>query len=179
MHRRSFLTALAACATTAGTLASPALAEGLNHRLTGDPRPVRLRIAGVHVTLGALVVQDRHRAFGTHWTGGAPAYEEDRADLSGTPVIGGLFRATFRNRWMAGLPLGTVTLAGTTLVATVDEAARLAGVRAVLGAGMVSWDLPAPLLPVTRVADGAPVGAVRIGRDGRLLIALPQAQPAP
>ncbi|HPD93849.1 MAG: hypothetical protein H6900_02185 [Rhodobacter sp.] len=180
MDRRSFLTALAGgFGAGAAALAGPAFADGLDLRLTGDPRAVRMHIRGTYVTLSALVVQDGARAFGTRWAGGAPAFDEDRADLSATPVIGGLFRPTFRNRWVAALPLGTVTLTGDTLVATLDEAARLAGTRAVLGVGPVSWDLPGPLLPVTRMAEGASAGALRLGRDGRLLIALPQAQPAP
>ncbi len=172
MHRRSFITTLAATGLTAGA----ARAEGRDILQQGDPRPVRLQIGGGFVTVQRLVVADSRRAFGIDWTGGAPVFDENRVDLSG---LGGLFRKPFRTRWVEAQPLGEVTLNGETLVARVADSGPYLGAQTTLGAGNLSWDLPGRLAALSIVPQGGrPAGALRMGDDGRLLIALPQAQPA-
>lgn len=176
MHRRHFLTTLAA----ASSLASSARAggDGLTDRLQiGSYYPVRVNRDGDSTRIDHLVVTDGRRSLSLDWTSGAPLYPEDRFDLSGVGGgIGDLFRTPFRVRWQRAQPVGTVDInpGRNMLIARVEDASRLVGGQATLGAGAHSWDLPGHFAPGTAPAEGRSAGAARIESDGRLLINLPQ-----
>ncbi len=176
MHRRHFLTTLAA----AGTFGSAAHAfdDAFGGRLqVGAYYPVRVNQNGDSTRIDHLVVTDGSVSLSLDWSSGAALYPENRFDLSGLQgVIGDLFRTPFRVRWRRAQPLGHVELnAGRNmLIARVADAGRLAGSQATLGAGQHSWDLPGRFAPGTAPAEGRAVGAARLEADGRLLIDLPQ-----
>ena len=176
MHRRHFLTSLAA----AGTIGSAAQAQGLHfddRLVAGAYYPVRVNQNGDSARIDHVVVTDGSVSLSLDWSSGAPLYLEDRFDLSGlNGVIGDLFRTPFRVRWQQAEPMGHVEInpGRNMLIARVADAGRLAGAQATLGAGSHSWDLPGRFAPGTAPAEGRAAGAARLGVDGRLLIDLPQ-----
>lgn len=176
MHRRHFLTSLAA----AGTIGSGAHALGRqfgNRLVAGAYYPVRVNQNGDSARIDHVVVTDGSVSLSIDWSSGAPLFPENRFDLSGLDgVVGDLFRTPFRVRWLRAQPLGHVELnAGRNmLIARVADAGRLTGAQATLGAGPHSWDLPGRFAPGSAPAEGRPAGAARMEADGRLLIDLPQ-----
>ncbi|MCB1389487.1 MAG: hypothetical protein KDK12_10180 [Rhodobacteraceae bacterium] len=176
MHRRHFLTSLAA-AGVAATTATGARAERGDLLLAGNYYPVRLNENGESTRIDHLVVTDGRVSLSIDWTSGAPLYAENRADLSGLGGgLGDLFRTPFRVRWRRAHPVGSVDInpGRNMLIARVEDASGLQNAAATIGAGDHSWDLPGRFGGRSRPAQGRAAGAARIDDDGRLLIHLPQ-----
>ncbi|MCC0076007.1 MAG: hypothetical protein H6898_05395 [Rhodobacter sp.] len=172
MHRRTFASAVIA-ALVVGGRGQRAAGDVPDVLLQGDRRPLSLRLEGGR---SVLVREIRLGRAGLRWDGSADLYDENRADFSVVPGLGGLFRPAFRNRWAAARPLGAVALVGDALVGAV-ESGEFAGRRVSVGAGQVCWDIPARLVPMPEIGvRGQPVGALRVEADGTLLISV-QADP--
>ena len=174
MQRRQFLSTLA----MAGLATAPALAQQFGSRgirnPQGESHPVQINSGGFSVLIQHLVVNGPGGALALDWAHGAPLFYEDRVDLSGAGGLASVFRTPFRVRWTEARPVGHVTLvAGAGLLVAEVETAQ-PGARVTLGAGDWSWDLPGRLTPGGGGAAGVNAGAVRMERDGRLLIHLPQ-----
>ena len=172
MQRRVFLTSFAA-ALGAGSVAQ---AFGRDRVMQGATYPVIVNRDGVAARIDHLVITDSQQALSLDWNHGAALYDEDRVDLSRVGGLGSIFRTPFRVRWREGQPAGTVEIVPgrNLLIARVQEVSRFSGLQATLGAGDYSWDLPGRLAQAGVPGTGAPAGAIRLGRDGRVLIALPQ-----
>lgn len=172
MQRRLFLTSFAA-ALGAGSMAQ---ASGRNRVQSGASYPVIVNRDGMAARIDHLVITDGQRAVSLDWNHGAALYDEDRVDLSRVGGLGSIFRTPFRRRWRDGIPAGTVEIIPdrNMLIARVQDASQFAGTQATLGAGDYSWDLPGRFAGAGVPGTGAPAGAIRLGRDGRVLIALPQ-----
>lgn len=176
MHRRHFLTSLAAASTLAGTARASGDAFG-NRLQVGSYYPVRVNRDGDSTRIDHLVITDGAVSLSLDWTNGAPLYPEDRFDLSGTEgLLGSMFRTPFRARWRRAQPVGHVEInpGRNMLIAHVEDAGRFAGAQATLGAGAHSWDLPGRFAAGTGPAEGRAAGAARVEADGRLLVELPQ-----
>jgi len=168
MHRRTFTAAVIAGLVMAGR-GHRAGADVPDVLLQGDRRPLSFRLDGGDVL---LVREIRVGRAGLRWDGSADLYDENRADFSDMPDLGGLFRPAFRNRWAEAQPLGALELVGDALVAP-GVSGDFAGRRVSVGAGQVCWDVPARLVPMPETgARGRPVGALRVEADGTLLIAV-------
>lgn len=180
MQRRSVIAGLGLWslgAAVGGTAAAQSLSQGGRRVQPGDRTPVMVNQNGRGQLISGLVVTDGAQTLGLGWQHGADLFEERRFDLSGIGGgLGSLFRTPFRVRWERAAPAGTVELVpeAQLLVARVTGAGRFAGAGATLAAGDYSWDLPGRFAPAGAVGQGRAVGAIRIGEDGRVLVALPQ-----
>lgn len=123
--------AMAAAVAAALPTGLPALAgnerDGWLAERSGHDEPLRFRAAdGGAFRPRAVVVTGTGQAMSARLPGAADIRSEDRVDLSGTPVLGPLFRETLDvGSVRRGALVGPVYRAGDTLV--IDAGAALAG----------------------------------------------------
>ena len=163
MKRRAF-----SIGALSAICAGPALAEA---PIPSPGQPVQLWVPGLGpVRVRALYLGS---GLGLEFAGGAFAYPEGRADLSGTGPFAVLFRRPFARRWADAEPLGDLHFVDGTLVAA-GPVAGLSGQRVTLGARDISWDLPGRVTPMAALQPSGPVvGALGREAGGRILAHVP------
>lgn len=174
MQRRQFLTSLALSGFVAGSAGAQTFGRLGARPRQGERAPVQINSGGFSVLVQHLVVNGAGGALRLDWAHGAPLYYEDRVNLSGAGALATVFRTPFRVRWAEARPVGHVTLIADAGLLVAEAEGVQPGAQVTLGAGDYAWDLPGRLTPGGGGAAGANAGGVRMERDGRLLINLPQ-----